>query len=669
MQLRPVEKKLNLLLAMIVLIFAVLLGRLAYLQLWQTEKFNLESQSNRIRLITVPAARGEIKDRYGKVIGRSKPAFTVSLALLDLKNEDQEAVFTRLAKILQIPVEDIRTAVKQQPLKYELVRIMTDVPLDIVTKIEEQRMDLPGVIIEIEPLRYYPEGDFLAHVLGYARQTGDEKYVKSMMEKYPEEQYKPGDRFGMAGLERWFEPELHGLDGARQVEVDRRMRPVRDLGIKEPIPGNDLILTIDRDLQKVAEESLDRTMAQIQAEFPNAKAGAVVVIDVRNGEVLAMASKPSYDPNRFNKPIPPEEWNQKFSDLLPNPPLLNRAIRPYPPGSTFKMVTGTAALESKRWDEHRKIFDPGYYPLGSKKFKCWLTSGHGTVDLRRAIQVSCNTYFITAGLAASNVEIARIAQEFGLGEKTGITLPGESSGTVPTAEWKKATNTSILKWRYETIYSGIEKKYNARIAQASPEEKARLEKAKANELKWARADFERELAWNTRWQAFDTANMSIGQGANNYTPLQLANYTAAIANGGIRYKPTLVKKIVSPHGQVLQEFKPEILHKVDVSPKTLQLIREGMLAVTQPGGTAAGRFLNFPVKVAGKTGTAQVFGKDNNGLFVGFAPYDKPEIAVAAIVEQGGHGGTSAGVVARDVLAQYFKVNLSQAGTATSPEE
>ncbi len=668
-RLRPVEKKLNFLLAMVVLIIGVLLGRIAYLQLWQTEKFNLESQSNRIRLIAVTAARGEIKDRNNKVLARNKPAYTVSLALLDLKTNDQEAVFTKLAKILNIPVETIRTAVKQQPLKYEPVQIMTDVPVEIVTKIEEQRMGLPGVIIEIAPLRSYPYGDFLAHVLGYTRQTGDQEYIKKMMEKYPEEQYKPGDNFGMAGLERWFESELHGLDGARQVEVDRRMRPVRDLCIKEPVPGNDLIMTINADVQQVAERSLDQTMAKIQKDFPNAKAGALVLIDVRNGEVLAMASKPSYDPNRFNKPIPVQEWNEKFSDKLAFPPLLNRALRAYAPGSTFKMVTGSAALESERWDEQRAIYDPGYYQLGPRKFKCWQTSGHGRVDLRRAIQVSCNTYFFTAGIAAGNVEIARIATEFGLGDKTGITLPGESSGTVPTAAWKKETNTMILNWRYKTIYSEIEKSFADKLAKAAPDQKAKLEKEKAKELKREQGNYQRELAWNTSWQTFDTLNMSIGQGANNYTPIQLANYVATIANGGNRLKPILVKKIINPSGKLIQEFKPEIVHKAAVAPATLKLIRDGMLAVTQPGGTAAGIFANFPVKVAAKTGTAQVLGKDNNGLFVGFAPYDKPEVAVACVVEQGGHGGSSAGVVSRDVLAAYFKINANQLGQSASIEE
>lgn len=662
MRLRPLDIKLHILLGLVVLIFAVLWGRLAYLQIWQTQKFNLESQSNRIRLITVPAARGEIKDRNGNVLARSKPAFTVSIALLDLKNEDQEAVFSKLATILKIPVSDIQTAVKQQPLKYEPVRIMTDVPLDVVTKIEEQRQDLPGVLIEIEPLRYYPQGDFLAHVLGYVRQTGDEKFIQSMMEKYPEEQYKPGDRFGMAGLERWFEPQLHGLDGARQVEVDRRMRPVRDLGIKAPVPGDDLILTIDQNVQKAAEASLDNTMKMLQKTFPNAKAGAVVLLDVRTGNVLAMASKPSYDPNRFNQPISEQEWKQKFSDLLPYPPLINRAIRAYPPGSTFKMVTGTAALSSGRWSVNRTIFDPGYYQLGARRFKCWLTSGHGTVNFLRGLEVSCNTFFFTAGMAAGNDLIAKVAHEYGLGQKTGITLPGESSGIVPTAEWKKSTNSAILKWRYDGIFAGIERDYKGRIAKASAAEKPALEKEMAKKLKAAQADYKRDLDWNTKWQAYDTLNMSIGQGANNYTPLQLANYVACIANGGTRYKPQLVSKIVSPNGKVLEQFKPQVLGKVNVDPKILSLVRQGMLRVTEPGGTAAGLFSNFPIKVAAKTGTAQVLNKDNNGLFVGFAPYDNPQVAIAAVVEQGGHGGSSAGVVAKEVLAAYFKVNVQPSG-------
>lgn len=667
MPLKPTEKKLYTYLMIIFVMFSVLLGRLAYLQLFQAEEFNLLAQSNRIRLVTVPAARGEILDTHGEVIARSRPSFAVSLALLDLKNQDQEEVFTRLAEILQIPVEEITDAVKKQPLKYEPVRILSDVPFELVSQIEEHRMQLPGVIIEVEPIREYIHGDFLSHVLGYVRQN--ENLLASLQEKYPEEEYKSGDRFGIAGIERWYEPILHGLDGARQVEVDARIRPVRELGLREPIPGNNLILTIDRKIQAAAEQALERVMLEAQKEFPDAKASAVVVMDIKTGAIITMASKPSFDPNRFNKPIPKEEWAASFSDELPFPPLLNRALRPYAPGSTFKMVTAAAVIESGKFTPKTRVYDPGYYQLGNRRFKCWFVSGHGQVDLVRSLAVSCNTYYFTAGLAVGNAEIARYAKEFGLGSKTGITLPAEAAGTVPTAEWKKATNTSILEWRYETIFAEIEKRYNDLIKAATTEsEKERLQKEKERELSRAEADFKRELDWNTRWHAFDTLNMSIGQGASYYTPIQLVNMTAAIANGGTLYKPYLVKQITNHQGKVVEETKPEVMKKVDVSPETMNWLREGMNAVTNPGGTAYGRFAGFPVKVAGKTGTAQVAGKDNHGLFVGFAPYDKPEVAIAAVVEHGGAGGATAGVIAREVLSAYFKVNeepVSPLGPAT----
>lgn len=656
MPMKGIEKRVGVMQIIAGIIFIVLFSRLAYMQLIEQEKYSLMAQSNRIQLATVTAARGEILDRQGKVLARSRPSFNISVALVDLKKEDQEEVFRRLAPLLGMKAEDISNLVKQQPKKYVPVPIAEDVSLDVVTRIEERRMELPGVIVEVKPQREYVYGDFLSHVLGYVRQPSQE-FLQKMIEEYPEEDYKLNDKLGITGIERWFETELHGKDGARQVEVDARMRPVRDLGLVEPVPGKNLILTIDSELQRVAEESLTRTMAQIQREFPEAKGGAVVVINVKTGEVLAMASKPSFDPNRFNRPISKQEWETTFSDKLPFPPLLNRAIAPFAPGSTFKMVTATAALETKAIGPGFSVYDPGYYQLGNRKFKCWQISGHGRVDLKRAIQVSCNTFFFTAGLAAGNDQIARYAQEFGLGEKTGITLPGESTGTVPTEEWKKALNARLLKWRYDGLYADLEEKYKNKLAQAqTEEEKAKILKQKEKEKQRLDRSYQAELEYNTAWHAYDTLNMSIGQGANQYTPLQLANYTAVIANGGYLYRPQLVKRIVDHSGKTIKEFKPELIRKVNVSDKTLKLLREGMLAVTQPGGTAAGRFAGFPVKVAGKTGTAQVFGKDNHGLFVGFAPYENPEIAIACIVEHGGHGGTSAGVVARDVLAAYFKI-------------
>lgn len=667
---KTIENRVKFLIALMVCMYAVLLSRIGYLQLYGAEKFKLEAEQNRTQLAPVAAARGEIKDRNGLVLAKSKQGYTVSISLVDLKKEDQEAVFSRLAEIIKLPVEEIRNAVKNQQRKYEPVEIMVDVPLDTVTKIEEKRVELPGVIIEVKPLRYYPYSDFASHVIGYTRQVDGPTYQK-FKEKYPEENYQPSDRFGRAGLEQWFEAELHGLDGDIQIEVDHLGRPVKKLGIRDPIPGNDLILTLDHKVQKAAEESLVRTMAAVQGEFKDARAGAAVLIDVRTGAIIAMASKPSFDPNRFNKPIPISEWNAYFSDKLPFPPLVNRAIRPYAPGSTFKMVTASAALETKKFTAKTVVFDPGYYRLGNRPFKCWQTSGHGRVDLKRSLQVSCNTYYYTAGRATGNEAIAKYAKLFGLGETSGITLPGEAAGTVPSATWKKETNESILNRRYQRSFDKIKAEYTQKINQAATEqEREKLRKKMDRALKDKEAQYKYELNWETTWHDFDTLNMSIGQGANYYTPLQLANYVAAIANGGTLNQPYLVQEIRSGKGTVIQRHEPEIIRKVPVSAKNLELIREGMRAVAQPGGTAYGRFSTFPVPVAAKTGTAQVFGKDNHGLFVGFAPYDKPEVAVAAIVEYGGHGGSSAGVVGKDILAAYFNINpeIARQGAASNEE-
>ncbi|MHB8170637.1 MAG: penicillin-binding protein 2 [Thermincolia bacterium] len=658
MEPKVIQRKLNIFVAIVFILFMILIGRVGYLQFFFAEKFNLESMSNRLRMVAVPAARGEIKDRNGNILVKNKQAYNISLSLIDLKKEDRPRVYRRLSEVLRIPVSEVERAVYEQPFnqKHEPVIILSDVSFDIVTKVEEHKHDLDGVSVDVVPIRYYPYGDFAPHVLGYLRQVGDEEY-KAFKEKYPEEQYRPSDQFGRAGLEKTFEPELHGLDGARQIEINARGRAVRELGIKDPIPGNDLILSLDKDVQVAAEQALVRTMERVQKEFKNAKAGAVVLIDVKTGAIIAMASKPGYDPNRFLKPIPAQEWNSSFSDNLPFPPLLNRNLQAYPPGSTFKMVTAIAALENG-WDPERTIHDPGYFMSGGRAFKCWNIRGHGTVDLEKSLQVSCNVFYFNVGRTIGHEKMAEFSRAFGLGEKTGVSLPSEMDGNVPDSEWKKRVNQILLNNRYNRIYAQVEKEYAEKIRKATTvNEKEILEKERVRKLANKREWYRIEYDFNTKWQHFDTLNMSIGQGNNLYTPLQLANYTAAIANGGTLWKPNIVKRIIGPDGRLVKEIKPEELKKVPASPKNFVLVRQGMLAVTQPGGTAAGIFAGFPVKVAGKTGTSQT-GKDrdNHGLFVGFAPYDNPQVAIAAIVEYAGSGGSSAGVLSRDVLAAYFKV-------------
>ncbi|MDA8234545.1 MAG: penicillin-binding protein 2 [Clostridia bacterium] len=662
MEAKVIQRKLNIFTAIVFILFLVLIGRVGYLQFFFAEKFNLESMSNRLRMVAVPAARGEIKDRNGNILVKNKQAYNISLSLIDLQKEDRPRVYQRLAEVVGIPVNEVERAVYEQPVnqRHEPVIILSDVSFDIVTRVEEHKNELDGVSVDVEPIRYYPYGDFAPHVLGYLRQVGDEEY-NAFKEKYPDEQYRPSDRFGRAGLEKTFESELHGLDGARRIEINSRGRAVRELGIKDPTPGNDLLLTLDKDVQVAAEQALVRTMERVQKEFKNAKAGAVVLIDVRTGAIIAMASKPGYDPNRFLKPIPAQEWNTNFSDNLPFPPLLNRNLQVYPPGSTFKMVTAVAALENG-WHPEREIRDPGYFMSGGRAFKCWNIRGHGTVDLEKSLQVSCNVFYFNVGRTIGHEKIAQYARAFGLGEKTGVSLPSEMDGNVPDSKWKKEVNESLLNNRYKRIYQQVEDEYAEKINKAAnPEEKEKLVKERdrklANKREWYRIEYD----FNTKWQHFDTLNMSIGQGNNLYSPLQLANFTAAIANGGTLWKPYLVDKIIGPDGGLVKELKPEVLKKVPASANNLALVRKGMLAVTQPGGTAAGIFAGFPIKVAGKTGTAQT-GKDrdNHGLFVGFAPYDNPQVAVAAIVEYGGSGGATAGVISREVLAAYFKVKTEQ---------
>ncbi|PKM82994.1 MAG: penicillin-binding protein 2 [Firmicutes bacterium HGW-Firmicutes-14] len=673
---KALKTKLKVFMALVTLIFVILISRIGYLQLVQAQEFKTLSEQNRIRLVPIPAKRGEILDRSGRVIlAKDRPVYSVSISYLGIKDQDLDKIAARLSSILAIDEKDIKSAVNEKDVRrFEPIKIAKDVPLDVVTKIEENRKELPGVEIAVEPVREYVYRDFMPHILGYMREI-----TPQQLEEHKDDGYSMGDRFGQAGLEKIYEKYLRGEDGDKQVEVDKSQHPVRELDIRQPTPGNNLILNIDHDIQKVAEESLDRTMATLQAgKYPMAKAGAVVLLDVNSGKVLAMASKPGFDPNIFNGKITPEQSEALFGgkETNPFPAFNNRAMMGYAPGSTFKMVVGTAVLESKKATIKDTYYDSGSVYLYGRSYKCWRPSGHGRVDLLRAIQVSCNVYFYQMGLRAGVDNLAKYAREFGLGQKTGIDLPNESAGRVPDPEWKKDLNEENLKKKYDKIYLGIKDKYGELINKAEDEkEKKKLERQRDYELKQQEAWYDIEYRWQVEWQPFETIIMSIGQGYNYYTPLQMANYVAIIANGGIRYKPYLVDRVIDYKGNEVEKFKPEIADRVDISPETLAALRKGMSMVTDPGGTAYGIYSGFPVKVSGKTGTAQTgtdqYGNERptHGWFVGFAPYDKPEVAVAAIIEYGGHGGSTAGIVARDVLAAYFDIDKSRVGTGGVSDE
>ncbi|MBO8137260.1 MAG: penicillin-binding protein 2 [Desulfotomaculum sp.] len=640
MEQKAVRKRARFITFLVIMVFGLLIGRLAYLQLFQVEKYTTMARQNHMRLIPIEAPRGEILARDGKtkIVG-NKPVYTVSLVYLGLKNTPQVA--QRLADILDINPGEIIKKMDEQKLRlYQPVKIASNVPLETVLKIEQHRLELPGVLIDVEPVRDYPVGAIASHVVGYVRQINKEE-----LEEYKDKGYRPDDEIGKIGLERYYEDYLRGTPGARQVEVDSQGRPVRDLGIKKPVPGNNLILTLDHRVQKAAAQGLARQIKYLQenTEYKNAKAGAVVAVDVHSGEILALASYPTYDPTVFTKFLPRETWLQ----LEKNKVFTNRALSAYPPGSIFKMVVGIAGLETGIIDPDHKMYDPGYFMAGTR-INDWLLSGHGYVDLRKAIQVSCNTYFGTYALEIGISKIAEYAREFGLGSVLGIDLyPGEEKGVLPTPETKYRLWKQNLPAGKRKQLEEIEEKYKELIAEAETEEERRRLQRK---LRYER----QRINWNLLWYDYDTGNTALGQGDSKYTPLQLACYTAAIANGGTLYKPHLVKEIVNHQGKTVKKFSPEIINKADVSPETLAVIREGMSRVTQPGGTAAYQFNDIPVPVAAKTGTAEVFGKDNHALIAAFAPADDPEIAVAVVVEHGGHGGSGAGPVAHDVLAAYF---------------
>lgn len=674
-QQKKLDKLLKIFLCIVILIFVSISIRLFYLQVINQEEFKTKSEKNRIRLLEIEAKRGEILDRNKQVLATSKPVFVITLSHLEDK-EEQEQVIEKLADILNMPdltAEVIREKVKNHARKYEPVEIV-EIPwgkesVELVSRIEENRMDLPGVNIEEKPMRYYPNGPLAGHLLGYIGQIDQQE-----LEKYGQELYGLNDKIGKTGLEKAYELVfqdgeeigLRGKKGAQQVEVNNRGQVVSELPlIIQPVPGNSLELTIDGKLQKVMEKAMDEVIAEVKKKFPKAGAGGAVVIDVRTGAILAMASKPDINPNDFVDGSFAEKadyYNDKKTL-----PAYNRAIQAtYPPGSTFKMITAMAALASGALDPNETVVCTGSY-WKPPYIKCW--GVHGRVNLYKALAVSCNTYFQYAGEKAGIGWINQVGKEFGLGEKTGLKdLLGESAGILPSPERKVKLNEGWVEEKHRENVARIEEKYAELISKATTErEKSKLEREKALALRYEESRYKTEYKFYVQWQPFETYNTSIGQGDNNYTVLQLANYIATLANGGKRYQPYLVSKIISPEGKILKQFEPKLVAQVSLPPQVLEEVKKGMLAVTQPGGTAYSLFKDFPahIKVAAKTGTAQTgrVGDDKNrefhGVFVAFAPYDNPQIAFAGIIEYGESGGASAGKVAKAVFEEYFGLNSS----------
>ena len=565
-------------------IIFVLIMRVGYLQVYDGEYYAGLADGNRIRIIPSMAPRGTFYDRNGELLVINRPGFTVSL--LPLSEPVSETVIVRLAELLQIPAEDIHKKIDAH-VGFDPIRIKQDITQDIVTIIEEQKDNYPGVVIEVQPIRDYILKQEGAHTFGYVSEISDEE-----LERRKSEGYKSGDIVGKFGLEKIYDKEVRGVNGGEQVEVDVSGKPVQRLGLKEPVPGADLILTVDKRLQEAAERAVDEQLKQI-----NAHAAAAVVMNPQTGEVLAMVSRPSFDPNLFAHGISVKDWNAINSN--PYHPMDNKTISgEYPPGSTFKIVTGTAALAAGKVTPEEQIFDSGYHwiiPKGNAGGEAL-----GWLNFKQALSHSDNVYFYEMGNRLGIDTLEYYSRMFGLGEKTGIDLPYEAEGLVANRAYKMEV-------------------------------------------------------YKEDWYLSETFDAAIGQGFNLVTPLQAAMVMGEIAANGKRYKPHLVKRIVSQNGQVFKEFQPVLLSELDVAPEYIALVQEGLHDVTK-AGTAAFAFRGFPVDIAGKTGTAENSQGRDHGWFVAYGPFDNPNIVVAVIVEQGGYGATSAVPIGRKILEAAFGV-------------
>ena len=665
MRVNDLNKKLKIYAGLIVTLLGLLCFKLTVVQLFYSDIYQTKAKDNRIRLVSIKASRGEIYDRNGIILAANELVYILSLT--NPGENDQPQLVERLVALLQPSYPEVTAdfinekIVLQKQRLYEPVVILRDIPWELVVKLEENRQLLPGVTITIEPLRVYPQQTLAGHVLGYIHSINQEELDADG------EQYNLNSLIGKSGIEKQYENELRGTDGARRLEVDAQGRPVGELVTLDPTSGNNLTLTLDAKLQTVMENSLANNLRRLQQTHPKARVGSAVLMDVKNGEILAMCSSPDMRPDDWKGNISQTLARYYFPQGSVYDPLnpgaaMNRAIQvAYPPGSTFKPVTGIAALEAGVLNPLSDYVDcEGSYWI-APYITC--TGVHGNVNYYSGMAKSCNTYFQEMGRRAGKEAIIKVAQDFGLGEKTGIDLPYESQGLVPTPAWKKELNALLIDRKYDTLRQQLEDKYNQLLAQASGTAAVQdLEKKKRAEQNQLEAQYQIDYNFDTAWQAFDTFNMSIGQGAQQYTVLDLADYVAAIANGGDLMRPHLLKNIMSPDKDIVREINPEIIHHVTASAQTLAETRRAMVQVTQSGGTAAFLFSEFPatIKVGAKTGTAQtnrvgdqVLG-EFHGVFVAFAPADNPKVAFAGVIEYGQHGSESVGWVAQDVFEQYF---------------
>ncbi|MES2578946.1 MAG: penicillin-binding protein 2 [Pseudomonadota bacterium] len=582
--------------------FGILAARFYFLQINRYDHYQTLAENNRISVVPIAPNRGLITDRNGVVLAHN--FFVYTLEITPSKIDNLDATIAELAKLVEVSSVDLKRfkKLKAQSHVFESVPLRTHLNEGEAARFAVNRYRFPGVEIKSRLFRHYPHGKMGAHMIGYIGRINDKDQLK-LAENGTLSNYKGSDHIGKSGIEQSYEAELHGTTGFQQVEIDADGKAVRVLSSTPPVSGNNLVLAADIKLQEIAETAFGEHR------------GALVAIQPNTGEVLAFVSMPTFDPNLFVDGIDVENWKLLNESL--DKPLINRPLRGiYPPGSTFKPFVALAGLEADKRQPPFSINDNGYFtlPNSTHRYRDWKPSGHGVVDMRRAITISCDTFFYGLAMELGIEKIADFVRHFGFGRKSGIDIAGEVGGLLPTPEWK-------------------------------------------------------QRRFKQPWYKGETVIVGIGQGYTLATPMQLAQATAILANKGVAMRPHLVSAITNTKTGVSQEVAHAINDKIVLKDENLEIVRQGMVDVTLPGGTAVAVGANAGYSIAAKTGTAQVIGIKQNeryneklinerhldhALFIAYAPAENPTIAVAVIVENGRHGGSTAGPIARKVMDYYL---------------
>ncbi|MCP4745933.1 MAG: penicillin-binding protein 2 [Desulfobacteraceae bacterium] len=597
------NQRLTLALVAVLAAFAILFMRLIYLQLIEGQEYHRLSEINSIRLQDIDAPRGLIYERTGKIMVDNRPSFDLHIVLKDAN--PLNATLSKLSQYVDDSPDQLRNRIRKNKKRdaYKPLLLVEDIGRDTLASIEVRKFDLPGIMVNVSPKRHYLNMDLAGHFLGY---MGEINLQELQYEQYRD--CKSGDYIGKFGIERSLDSFLRGKRGGRQVEVNATGRIIRVIDTVAANPGHNIALTLDAALQKTAEKALGEN------------AGAVVAVDPRNGKILALASRPGFDPNVFVDGLTREQWQA----LITNPlrPLENKTIQAvYPPASPYKIITTIAGLEEGIIDSETTYFCPGYYKYGNRVFRCWKRGGHGEVNVVKALAQSCDVFYYQVGEALGIDRLAWYAKACGLGSATGIGLKGEMAGLVPTAAWKRKR-------------------------------------------------------FGTNWQGGETLSVAIGQGYNLVTPLQLAILAASVGHNGVRYRPLYIKSIHNTESGEIFVNKSEVIGRLPVSQKNMNILRQGLSdVVNNAEGTAYSSRLKG-IAFSGKTGTAQVVGRKTDaktgkdiGLesapkdhawFVAYAPSEQPRIAVSVIVEHGEHGSTAAAPIAKELIVQYLGLEQSE---------